>query len=163
MYMLRILDPAQTEQLRRTRDLLADLRARLISLGAPADDQTTLDASIRQLEEVFLLVVVGEFNAGKSAFINALIGRAVLREGVTPTTDRIHVLQFGDTVSAHATPEGIEVITAPADLLRDVHVVDTPGTNAIVREHERLTTVFVPRSDLVLFVTAADRPFTETE
>ena len=32
-----------------------------------------------------------------------------------------------------------------------------------MREHERLTTDFVPRADLVLFVTSADRPFTETE
>ena len=55
------------------------------------------------------------------------------------------------------------MITAPVELLRDVHIVDTPGTNAIIREHERLTTEFVPRSDLVLFVTSADRPFTETE
>ena len=54
-------------------------------------------------------------------------------------------------------------MTAPVDLLRDVHIVDTPGTNAIIREHERLTTDFVPRADLVLFVTSADRPFTETE
>ena len=55
------------------------------------------------------------------------------------------------------------MVTAPVELLRDVHIVDTPGTNAIIREHERLTTDFVPRSDLVLFVTSADRPFTETE
>jgi DNA-binding MarR family transcriptional regulator len=48
-------------------------------------------------------------------------------------------------------------------LLRDIHIVDTPGTNAIVREHERITAEFVPRSDLVLFVTSVDRPFTETE
>ena len=54
-------------------------------------------------------------------------------------------------------------MSAPAELLRDVHIVDTPGTNAIIREHERLTTEFVPRADLVLFVTSADRPFTETE
>jgi hypothetical protein len=57
----------------------------------------------------------------------------------------------------------VRVVTAPADLLRDVHIVDTPGTNAIIREHEQLTAGFVPRSDLVLFVTSADRPFTETE
>jgi hypothetical protein len=57
----------------------------------------------------------------------------------------------------------VRLITAPADLLRDVHIVDTPGTNAVMREHERLTTDFVPRADLVLFVTSADRPFTETE
>jgi hypothetical protein len=55
------------------------------------------------------------------------------------------------------------VLTAPVELLRDLQVVDTPGTNAIVREHERLTVEFVPRADLVLFVTSADRPFTESE
>jgi hypothetical protein len=57
----------------------------------------------------------------------------------------------------------LHVITAPAPLLRDIHIVDTPGTNAIIREHEEITSRFVPRSDLVLFVTSADRPFTETE
>src|SRR5439155_7317158 len=51
----------------------------------------------------------------------------------------------------------------PLGILRDVAVVDTPGTNAILREHEEITSQFVPRADLVLFVTSADRPFTETE
>lgn len=34
-----------------------------------------------QLEELFLLVVVGEFNAGKSAFLNAMLGKKYLKEG----------------------------------------------------------------------------------
>ena len=42
-------------------------------------------------------------------------------------------------------------------------IVDTPGTNAVLREHEALTRDFLPRADLVLFVTSTDRPFTETE
>ncbi|HFC12365.1 MAG TPA: dynamin, partial [Anaerolineae bacterium] len=46
---------------------------------------------------------------------------------------------------------------------KTLNIVDTPGTNAIVREHEALTSEFIPRSDLVLFVTSADRPFTESE
>ena len=88
---------------------------------------------------------------------------ASLQEGVTPTTAQIHVLRtaHGDR-RAHREAASVQV-TAPVDLLRDVHIVDTPGTNAIIREHERLTTDFVPRADLVLFVTSADRPFTETE
>jgi hypothetical protein len=53
--------------------------------------------------------------------------------------------------------------THPADVLREINIVDTPGTNAIIRRHEELTRDFVPRSDLVLFVTSADRPFTESE
>ena len=55
------------------------------------------------------------------------------------------------------------MITAPVEMLREINIVDTPGTNAVRREHEALTREFVPRSDLVLFITSADRPFTESE
>jgi tRNA U34 5-carboxymethylaminomethyl modifying GTPase MnmE/TrmE len=51
----------------------------------------------------------------------------------------------------------------PLPLLKELNIVDTPGTNAIIRRHERLTDEFVPRSDLVLFVTSADHPLTESE
>lgn len=159
----RVLDPALQGQLAHARELLAEVRDSLTRFGATPDDQAALAASIRQLDEFFLLVVVGEFNAGKSAFINALIGQRVLQEGVTPTTAQIHLLRYGPTVTSSIGEGRLQVVTAPAELLRDVHIVDTPGTNAIMREHERLTAEFVPRSDLVLFVTSADRPFTETE
>jgi small GTP-binding protein len=158
-----VLSPDLHDQLTRGRQLLAELRDALTRFGANAADQAALAASIRQLDEFFLLVVVGEFNAGKSAFINALVGQPVLQEGVTPTTATIHVLKHGDRISDEIDERGLRVVTAPSDLLRDVHIVDTPGTNAVIREHERLTTDFVPRADLVLFVTSADRPFTETE
>jgi small GTP-binding protein len=159
----RLLDSALDAQLAEGRRLLADLRDALTRFGATAGDQEALAASIRQLDELFLLVVVGEFNAGKSAFINALVGRRVLQEGVTPTTARIHLITYGAEEGSGADERGMSIVTAPVEWLRDVRIVDTPGTNAIVREHEQLTTAFVPRSDLVLFVTSADRPFTETE
>ena len=82
---------------------------------------------------------------------------------MTPTTAQINVLQYGETVERQVRESNLHVITAPAPLLREIHIVDTPGTNAIIREHEAITAEFVPRSDLVLFVTSADRPFTETE
>ena len=150
-------------QLNGGRQLLAQLRDALTKFDASAEDQAALASSIRQLDEFFMLVVVGEFNSGKSAFINALVGQQILKEGVTPTTDQIHILKHGDTVTHHTDDRGVAVTTAPAELLREVHIVDSPGTNAIIREHEQITTTFVPRADLVLFVTSADRPFTETE
>jgi small GTP-binding protein len=159
----RILTPALQDELHKGRQLLSELRDALTRFGATDADQQALAASIGQLDEFFLLVIVGEFNAGKSAFINALAGQRVLQEGVTPTTAEIHLLKYGETVTSTLDDRGLRVVTAPADLLRDVHIVDTPGTNAIIREHEQLTAEFVPRSDLVLFVTSADRPFTETE
>jgi len=158
-----VLEPALATQLAETRELLSAVRDALTDFGAVGQDQAALAASMRQLDDLFLLVVVGEFNAGKSAFINALIGLNALEEGVTPTTAQIHLLTYGETIRREMRPDGLQVVYAPADLLRDVHIVDTPGTNAIFREHERITAEFVPRSDFVLFLTSADRPFTESE
>lgn len=159
----RLLDAQQERLLADERALLADLLAVLTRLDAPAGELETLRRSVRHLDELFLLVVIGEFNAGKSAFVNALVGSPVLEEGVTPTTTRLGVLTWGETVSRTPTDEGADRVTAPVELLRAIGIVDTPGTNAVQREHEALTREFVPRSDLVLFVTSADRPFTESE
>ena len=159
----KILTPAQDELLKEERRLLSRLRVALSRFDAAAEHQEALDRSIEQLDELFLLVVIGEFNAGKSAFINALLGSRVVAEGVTPTTSQINVLQYGESVERQVREPSLHVITAAAPLLREIHIVDTPGTNAIIREHEAITAQFVPRSDLVLFVTSADRPFTESE
>ena len=123
----------------------------------------TLERSISQLDDLFLLVMVGEFNAGKSAVINALLGEKLLKEGVTPTTSQINILRFGPEAERRPVEEGHEVITLPVELLSEVSIVDTPGKNAIIRQHEELTRHFVPRADLVLFITSVDRPFTESE
>ncbi len=159
----RVLGDAAERQLSDARQLLAELRDALARVPATGADAATLSASIRQLDDFFLLVVVGEFNAGKSAFVNALLGARVLEEGVTPTTSQIQLVRYGERQARESDASGLQVVTAPVDLLRDLHIVDTPGTNAIARAHERLTLDFVPRADLVLFVTSADRPFTETE
>ena len=161
--LTKLLSADQEELLREERKVLARLKAALVRFNAASEHQSALDRSIEQLDELFLLVIIGEFNSGKSAFINALVGASVAQEGVTPTTAQINVLQYGETVSREVKDANLHVITAPAPILRDIHIVDTPGTNAIIREHEAITQQFVPRSDLVLFVTSADRPFTETE
>ncbi|MGD2078689.1 MAG: dynamin family protein, partial [Chloroflexota bacterium] len=149
--------------MKRTRTTLGDLRDALADAGAPSDARAALSDSIRQLDELFLLVVAGEFNSGKSAFINALLGQSLLAEGVTPTTTQIYLVKYGPEQGRSPGEKGIWIQTAPVDTLRNVNIVDTPGTNAIIREHEMLTAEFIPRSDLVLFLTSADRPFTESE
>ncbi|MGN6813030.1 MAG: dynamin family protein [Thermomicrobiales bacterium] len=154
----------------RQRGLVADERAvldrlleRMSEFGASRDELTLLRQAVQGLGELFLLVIVGEFNSGKSAFINALLGDPVMEEGVTPTTAAINLLRFGPTHTTTTGAEGIIEHTYPARFLRDISIVDTPGTNAIIREHEAIAQGFVPRSDLILFVTSADRPFTESE
>ena len=160
---MRILTDAQENLLKDERQILNDLRVALVQFGATNEDQETLARSIQQLDDLFLLVVVGEFNAGKSAFINALLGQRLLKEGVTPTTTQINILRYGESSEHLVTDEHLHTLILPADLLAEISIVDTPGTNAIIREHETITSQFIPRSDLVLFITSADRPFTESE
>ena len=152
--------------------LLAELRGTLERLlvtfgqfGADVDpvDQRTIRETLERLDELFLIVVAGEFNSGKSSFLNALLGEQLLPEGVTPTTDAITLLSYGDEVSSELQSSGVRLTNFPAPVLRQLTIVDTPGTNAVIRRHEQLTREFIPRADLVLFTTSADRPFTESE
>ncbi len=160
---MRILTDRQEELLKDERRVLHDLQMALTKFGISEEDNLTLTRSIHQLDELFLLVVVGEFNSGKSSFINALLGKKLLKEGVTPTTTQINILRYGEGEQRTLLEENLLLISAPVDLLREISIVDTPGTNAVMREHEAITSQFIPRSDLVLFVTSADRPFTESE
>lgn len=149
----------------REQELLERLARALEAFGPdvqPADLQRFREAT-EQLAGLFLLVIAGEFNSGKSSFINALLGERVLPEGVTPTTDRINLLHHGPEVTERPLEAYLLERTHPAELLRELNVVDTPGTNAVIRRHEELTRDFIPRADLVLFVTSADRPFSESE
>ncbi|MBV9791322.1 MAG: dynamin family protein [Chloroflexi bacterium] len=160
----KVLGQRQEALLAQERELLSRLREALSGfVDTIPGDQRTLDEAIVHLDELFLLVVAGEFNSGKSSFINALIGETVLREGVTPTTDMINILKHGPEATERLREEFVLEILYPAEMLREINIVDTPGTNAVIRRHEELTRDFIPRSDLVLFVTSADRPFTESE
>ena len=160
-----ILSKREQEIRVREQELLQRLATALERFGSDvaADDLRRFQEAREQLSGLFLLVIAGEFNSGKSSFINALLGERVLPEGVTPTTDRINVLRHGPEVSEQLREAYLLERTHPAEVLRELNIVDTPGTNAIIRRHEELTRDFVPRSDLVLFVTSADRPFTESE
>jgi small GTP-binding protein len=158
-----LISKEHEQLLRRERTLLENLRVFLARLDAPDEDQELLQRTLAQLEELFLLVVVGEFNAGKTAFLNAMLGDKLLIEGVTPTTDQIHLLRYGPELKQEPTEDEYSIVHIPVPWLREINLVDTPGTNAVVQRHQQLTEHFVPRSDLVLFVTSADRPFSESE
>ena len=159
----RVLTPDHQALLREVRDSLAGLQRLLARLDVETARQDALAESARRLDELFLIVIVGEFNSGKSTFINALVGEKLVEEGATPTTRRVQMLTWGERFAHVSTSGNVDIVQAPVDALREIHIVDTPGTNAIFREHEAITADFVPRADFVLFVTSADRPFTETE
>ena len=159
----KLMDGASLELLERERALL-DEAVSFLRSGAPELEEIDLLVEARKgLEELFLLVIVGEFNAGKSSVINAVLGERFLKEGILPTTNEITVLKYGETNEVKQSTDGFYTQTIPAELLKEVNIVDTPGTNVILERQQRLTEEFVPRADLVLFVLSADRPMTESE
>ena len=157
--LTRVLSDRQEALLREERGLLLRLRTALARIDAGGEHESALDQSIAQLDELFLLVVVGEFNAGKSAFINALVGCSLLQEGVTPTTAIITVLEYGDHAARRR--EANQLSSRPRICSRK-SASSAPGTNAIIREHEVITAGFIHRRS-GLFHHVRRPPFTETE
>jgi small GTP-binding protein len=140
----------------RVRDVLAE------SDGAPADVER-LAALVNEMDELFLLVIVGEYNTGKSTFINALLGDEVFAMGDLPTTRAISILRYGEAGPPETIGENLQLFHYPLDVLKDLDIVDTPGTNSIERMEEEITREFVPRADLILFVTSLLQPLTASE
>lgn len=135
----KMLTERQEALLEQERRALATLREALTRFGADVTpgDSRTLDDTIAHLDELFLLVIAGEFNSGKSSFINALLGDKIVAEGVTPTTDRITLLRHGAPEPAERPIEEFLLERSfPADVPKRLTIVDTPGTNAIIRRHE---------------------------
>jgi GTP-binding protein EngB required for normal cell division len=162
---VNLVNPRALEVLSQERLLLLDLRDAVARSGASEPELRAARDALRGLEESFLLVVVGEFNSGKSSLLNALLGANVLAEGVTPTTDRVSILVHGDADRSEPYDGDpfVQRRTLPLQFLEGVALVDTPGTNAVIERHQTITETFLPRADLLLFLTSADRAFTESE
>lgn len=163
--------------LRRTHELLSSSKE-LSSFGPEA-------SRIRELfDRPLLVTVMGEFNSGKSTFVNALLGEEVAPMGVTPTTATINLLKYGreqgarvvyrDGQSRHvpwakvpsllrgldpqeaARIQLVEVLY-PLDVLQRVNVVDTPGLNSILPEHEATAREFIAQADAVVWLFTVDQ------
>ncbi len=119
----------------------------------------TLQNLLKDVREPLLFVVMGEVKAGKSTLLNALFGQEFCKVDVLPATDRIYIFKYGPReqtieVSAHVTER-----YQPITFLHDFNIVDTPGTNTMVAEHQTITENFIPRADLVLFVFSVVNPW----
>src|SRR5262249_50051095 len=107
-----LLDDEQRALLAGERRVLGEVQDAIVRAGSPDEDVAALRASADQLDHLFLLVVVGEFNAGKSALVSALLGQRLLEEGVTPTTSRVGLVEWGDPPSREVLESGLERRTA---------------------------------------------------
>jgi small GTP-binding protein len=156
-----VVDPAVQALLRRESNLLVQLRETLER--EQADERRRVDELLATLEDLFTIVIVGEFNAGKSSLINALFGTKLRVEGPIPVDDVISVLRHGEQATQRKVSDYVIEQDYPVEFLRNITLVDTPGTNSIVQRHQEITEDYIPRADLVLFVTSIDRPLSESE
>lgn len=138
---------------------LVKLSGLVRDLGGEQEPAAIIDNLIAGLRDPFVFVVVGEVNVGKSTFLNALFGQEFSRTGVMPTTDKIYFFKHGPQMSMRPLTPTLEEVQVPCDILRDFHIVDTPGTNSIENEHQQITERFVPNADLVVFVFSAMNPW----
>lgn len=140
--------------------------AGLIKLGSemrrPGEQLNTLQALLRDISEPLLFVAVGEVKSGKSSLLNALFGDEFAKVDVLPATDRVYIFRYGkDEKTTEVSPQLTERYL-PIPFLRDFSVVDTPGTNTMVKEHQMVTEDFMPRADIVLFVFSVANPWTQS-
>jgi GTP-binding protein EngB required for normal cell division len=161
--MDQVLTRQQADLVALERRLVLQVRDALASAEGPRADLERLAQLVTEMDELFLLVVAGEYNAGKSTFINALLGDELFAMGDLPTTRVISILRHGEPGPPEPAGEHTLVYRYPLDALRDLEIVDTPGTNSIERMEEEITRGFVPRADLVLFVTSLLQPLTASE
>ncbi|MEO5721408.1 MAG: dynamin family protein [Chthoniobacterales bacterium] len=122
----------------------------------------TVEGLLKDIREPLLFVVVGEVKAGKSSLLNALFGQEFAKVDVLPATDRVYIFRHGDEESTVEVSPQLTERYQPIPFLKDFNVVDTPGTNTMVPQHQTITESFIPRSDLVLFVFSVTNPWTQS-
>lgn len=117
-----------------------------------------------RINEPFMFVIVGEVKAGKSSFINALLstGKEICKVAPQPMTDTIQQIIWGEKEEVVTINPYLKKITQPVEILREIAIVDTPGTNTIVEHHQEITEQFIPASDLIVFVFEAKNPYRQS-
>lgn len=141
---------------------------------------------------VFNLVVLGQFKRGKTSLINALLGSEILPTAVVPLTSIATILKYGETfnikvyfndgrvietepasLTQYVTEKGNPrnekdvqevVITYPSSYLKDgVRLIDTPGVGSVYEHNSDVAYQYLPKSDAALFLFSVDQPVSKAE
>lgn len=148
------------ERISTAIDLLLQLTE---SISHSALTSTITDLKDR-IEEPFMFVIVGEVKAGKSRFINALLEteQDLCKVAPSPMTDTIQQILYGEPPREEIINPFLKRIFQPAEILKEIAIVDTPGTNTIITHHQEITERFIPGADLIVFVFEAKNPYRQS-
>jgi len=180
------------EAVAESRDEALSLARAVIGRFELTDLQPLLKAAEISVEKQELnLAVFGRFKAGKSSFLNQLIGRAVLPVGVTPVTSVVteissgleeravvtfkngdvpRIISIGEVasyVTESENPEnrkGVQIVSVTLSLdqrFDKLKLVDTPGLETVFAHSTEASLSWSPRVDLALVAVGVDPPFTQ--
>ena len=158
-----MLSPQLQATRARLEEIVKNLHELTIRIGHEEMAQTVSDLRNR-IFEPFMFVIAGEVKAGKSSFINALLatGREIAKAAPQPMTDTIQQILYGEEEKEIEINKYLKKIFLPVEILKEIAIVDTPGTNTIVEHHQEITEQFIPASDLIVFVFEAKNPYRQS-
>ncbi len=132
-------------------------------IGHKELEKTVGDLRTR-IKEPFMFVIVGEVKSGKSSFVNALLDptKEICKVAPQPMTDTIQQIVYGEEEKIEILNPMLKRIYQPVDILKEIAIVDTPGTNAIVENHQEITENFIPAADLIVFVFESKNPYRQS-
>lgn len=147
----------------RLDEVIKSLHELTIRIGHEELSETVSELRSR-IFEPFMFVIVGEVKAGKSSFVNALLdtGREIAKAAPQPMTDVIQQILYGPEEQEIMINKYLKKIMLPVEVLKEIAIVDTPGTNTIVEHHQEITERFIPSSDLIVFVFEAKNPYRQS-
>ena len=161
--MAELLDAGLQADRARLEEIIKRLHELTIRIGHEEMAATVSDLRNR-IFEPFMFVIVGEVKAGKSSFVNALLatGEEIAKAAPQPMTDTIQQIIYGEERREVTVNPYLKKVFLPVEILREIAIVDTPGTNTIVEHHQEITEQFIPASDLIVFVFEAKNPYRQS-
>jgi len=140
----------------------------------------------------FNLAVVGQFKRGKTSFINALLGKALLPTAIVPLTSIITIISYAeeenirvifldrtekiitlDKLHAYITEKEnpknqkqvlLVKIGHPSPYLQEgISLIDTPGIGSTFLHNTAMTYGYLKRIDAAIFLLSADPPVSQNE
>ncbi len=158
------ITPARIQEVREQVSELTRHFIKLTDRIGHEELHRTASDLLQHVNDPFLFVIVGEVKAGKSSFINALLetDKDICKVAPSPMTDTIQQITYGPRESEVIVNTYLKKIYQPVDILKEISIVDTPGTNTIIEHHQEITERFVPAADLIVFVFEAKNPYRES-
>lgn len=161
--MQDVINPALIQLNSKTEYAIQQLLQLTKSIQNDELNKTVQDI-LDRLSAPFTFVIVGEVKAGKSSFVNALLEakKDICKVAPSPMTDTIQLITYGEEEKIEEVNPHFKRIYQPVDILKEIAIVDTPGTNTIVDHHQEITERFIPHSDLIVFVFESKNPYRQS-